>query len=410
MSRRGSIFRRCSACGATTRQPRARSCAKCGAERLSWGFTVDLGPKGGPRKQRQKAGFRTKEDAQTALSELVTDAGRGDYVEPSKLTVGEYLTRWLEAVRGEYAPGTHDRARLDIERYIVPRIGEIKLQQLTSTDVKGLYANLRESGRLRGSGGLSESSIHRTHITLRRALSDAVEDRLLARNPAAGTHKQPEGEEAAYWTLDELRAFYAHVAEDRLLPLWRLAGFTGLRRGEIADLRWRNVDLDGGQLHLASQRAKGAGEVRSGRLKGKRGRTVALDPATVAALRTWRKRQAEERMAWPGEWPAEGWLFTHEDGSPLHPDSITKAFRKRVRNAGLPTLTFHGLRHSHAAHMLLNGTHPKIVQERLGHSSLQVTGDIYSHVSPGLQDAAAAQVAALIDQPSAEDEREADEQ
>lgn len=395
----GSVFRRCTRSGCGRRvDADTRRCVRCGGSGFTWAYRVGAGRDASGRQREWSAsGFRTKAEAQAALDELASDRRRGDHVAASKLTVGDYLARWLDAVRGEYRPGTLDRARLDVERYIAPRIGAVRLQELTSTDVKGLYADLRDNGRLRGAGGLSESSVHRTHITLRRALADAVEDRLLARNPAAGAHKQPEGREAAYWTLDELRAFYRHVADDRLLPLWRLAGFTGLRRGELVDLRWRDVDLDAGQLHLATQRAKGGGEVTSQGLKGKRGRVVSLDAGTVGALRGWRRRQAEERMAWPGDWPDGGWVFTHEDGEPLHPDSVTKAFDKRARDAGLPRLTLHGLRHSHGAHMLQAGVHPKIVQERLGHSSLQVTGDIYSHVAPGLQDAAAARVADLVD-------------
>ncbi len=137
--------------------------------------------------------------------------------------------------------------------------------------------------------------------------------------------------------------------------------------------------------------------MHSARPKGKRGRSVALDPVTVAALRAHRLRQMEERMHWGPAWQDTGLVFTHPDGAPLHPDTVTKRLRRLVRAAGLPWVKLHGLRHTHATLMLEAGVNIKIVQERLGHSSIAITGDVYSHVTPGMQDEAAARVAAIVD-------------
>lgn len=148
---------------------------------------------------------------------------------------------------------------------------------------------------------------------------------------------------------------------------------------------------------MTRQRAKGGGTVTDRPLKGKRGRPVSLDAATTAALRAHRHAQLEERMRCGPAWVDHGLVFTHPDGSPLHPDSITKRLRRLIRDAGLPWIKLHGLRHTHATHMLEAGVHIKVVQERLGHSSIAITGDVYSHVTANLQDEAAARVAAVVD-------------
>ena len=169
-----------------------------------------------------------------------------------------------------------------------------------------------------------------------------------------------------------------------------------MRRGEPAGLRWDDVDLEHGRLRLRNSRVKGDGDVTEQglNLKGKRGRQITVDPVTAAALRAHRKAQLEERMAWGGAWQDSGRVFVHEDGSPFHPDSITKMLKNRCKVAGLPWIGVHGLRHTWASLALEAGVHPKVVQERLGHSSIAVTLDIYSHTTPGMDEDAAALVAA----------------
>jgi integrase len=402
--RQGKVYRRCTRCGgdvnAKRRQPdRPATHEQCDGTRSTWAYVVDLAPPGAKRRQVTKAGFPTKTKALDAMNERQTDTKRGTAVERSRETVGQYLARWLKAVRGEYRPGTWDTASIHVERYIAPRaLAEMPLQAVTRTDVRTFLAELAEHGRIRGDVPLSRKTVHNVYRTLCRALNDAVEDRLRPDNPAAGAHKLPESPPQATWTAEQLRMFYASVAADRWFALWRLAGSTGMRRGELAGIRWSDLDLDARRVNLVEQHAKGGGTVSRQRLKGKRGRTIDLDAETVAALKSWRKRQAVERLAWPGEWGnEEDLVFAHEDGKALHPDSITKLFRRRVVAAGLPIIKTHGLRHTHASLMLAAGVPLKIVQERLGHASIAVTGDVYSHVTPGLQAEAAARVAAMID-------------
>jgi hypothetical protein len=192
---------------------------------------VDIGVEGGARQQRTKGGFATKREAVAAMNELQESVVRGTYVRPSKLSVSEYLKDWLDTARLRLRPGAYDACELHVRAYITPRIGEVPLQALTSSKVKALYAELRQSGRARGGGPLSAKTVHNIHRTLSRALGDAVTDRLIASNPAAGQHRQPESPEMPTWSAEQLRGFLHFVADDPYAALWRLAATTGLRRG-----------------------------------------------------------------------------------------------------------------------------------------------------------------------------------
>jgi integrase len=338
------------------------------------------------------------------VNELQESVVRGTYVRPSKLSVSEYLKDWLDTARLRLRPGAYDACELHVRAYITPRIGEVPLQALTSSKVKALYAELRQSGRARGGGPLSAKTVHNIHRTLSRALGDAVTDRLIASNPAAGQHRQPESPEMPTWSAEQLRGFLHFVADDPYAALWRLAATTGLRRGELAGLRWRDVDFDAGRVVVAQQRAKGGGAVEAGPTKTRRSRRlVSLDERTLEALREHRNEQLEIRLMLGPAFQDHDLVFCLTDGRPLHPDRLTQMFRDRCDASGLPYITLHGLRHSHASQMLRAGVHPKVVQERLGHSSISITLDTYSHAIPAMQEDAAERAAALIDTP--DDER-----
>ncbi len=401
--RRGSVFRRCGACGKKVSTDGRRGCLHCGAEAIAWTFEVDLAPPGAPRRRQWKGGFTTKKAALTALNDVLSKLSEGSYVAASRVTVGEYLDEWLQSVRSGMRPGSFDASTIHVNAYIKPRLGGVRLQALGRRTVKAFYADLAVSGRARGEGGLGDKTIHNVHRTLSKALDDAVEDGLLNRNPARGTHKLPESPEQESWTAEELREFLEAHENDRQ----RFAAFTGLRRGELVGLRWRDVDLDAGRAFVVQQRAKGGGTVNTGRLKGKRGRPVTLDPKTVEVLRQHQAAQLEAKAFLGEGYQDHGLVFCHEDGKPLHPDSVTKRFARLVRATDLPTITVHGLRHTHATVLLRALVHPKVVQERLGHSSIQVTLDVYSHAVPALQGDAAIRFAEIVDETENDNEEDA---
>jgi integrase len=220
--------------------------------------------------------------------------------------------------------------------------------------IRSTYADLRQSGRVRGGGGLSAKTVHNIHRTLSRALDDAVEDRMIARNPAKGAHSAPESPVQGTWDAAQLRRFLDHVQDDRLFALWRLAVTTGMRRGELVGLRWSDVNFARRHLTVTQQRAKGHGTVHAGPTKTRKSRRrVALDIETVEALRAHRKQQDAKRESWGAAYQVHGLVFCMENGQPLHPDSITK--RRIAKALGLPWAKLHGLRHSYATLLLEAG-------------------------------------------------------
>lgn len=398
--RQGRVFRRCTATGCG-RRVEAKRCGRCVGDRFTWTYVVDVAPREAPRDQRTKGGFGTKAAALEAMNTLQSDISGGTFVEPSRQTVAAYLGEWIKAVRPPaIRGGTWRGYRDNVDRLIVPRIGDVPLQHLTRAKVKALYAELATSGG-RGGRPLAVKTVHNVHLTLRRALGDAVDDRILTSNPADGAHRLPRdrGLEMKTWTGAELGRFLAGVADDALFGLWRLASQTGMRRGELLGLRWRDVDLEAGRVQVVQQRVRGEEGVVYGPPKTTAGRRrIDLDAVTMVALREHRRRQVADRLAFGPGYADADLVFAHADGSPLDPDSVSGSFERAVRRLSLPAIRLHDLRHTHATLALSAGIHPKVVQERLGHSSITVTMDVYSHAIPAMQADAATRIAAIVDE------------
>jgi integrase len=196
---------------------------------------------------------------------------------------------------------------------------------------------------------------------------------------------------------EELRAFLDQVRSDRLFAAWLLIVTTGMRRGELAGLRWIDVDLDAGRVSPRRPRVVVNYQVVVSEPKTAKGRrSLALDPATVAALRRHRTQQAQERLAAGSFWQDSGLVFAWPDGSPIHPQRFSSWFEQHARVAGLPRIRLHDVRHSYATAALAAGIPAKVVSERLGHANIAITMDTYSHVLPGLDAVAAGTVAQLI--------------
>jgi len=279
---------------------------------------------------------------------------------------------------------------------IVPMLGANILSKLQPIDISEAYAKATDSGRRDGKGGLSPRTVHHMHRVLYSALNQAERWKLIVRNPAALLEKRdrPKIERKAVRTIDasSTAAVFDAARERRLFIPLVLASLCGLRRGEITALRWRSVDLDGGQLvviasteQLDDRKIKPCDkEAKSGRA-----RTVALPAMAVEELRRWRVLQAEELLRLGIRADDDRHVVTQADGEPLQPRSLTHVVSEFLKEW---RVTLHGLRHSHASYMLASNIHPKVVQERLGHSSIAITMDIYSHLMPNMQGQAAAAV------------------
>ena len=285
--------------------------------------------------------------------------------------------------------------------HIIPRLGGLQLQKLNAAAINALYAHLGEHGRVHGGGPLSASSVRRVHAVLHRACHDAVRWGRLTVNPVAAADPPKASAEHSdrlpVWTAEQLSAFLAHVADDRLFALWRLLAMTGMRRGEALGLAWEDLDMEGGRLTIRRAWVPVNGVAQMSEPKTKRGRrTIALDPVTQEALKAHAARQADEQQHWDETHGDAGFVFTHTDGSPLHPWAVSKAFRDLSKAAMLPPIPLHGLRHSYATLALASGVNPRIVSARLGHATVALTLDVYSHVLPQADREAAERIAELL--------------
>jgi integrase len=346
--------------------------------------------------------FRTKTAARSWLNERIAEVQTGQITDAGDLTLTQYLTDWLGSISViGLEPTTLSWYRSAVTRHIIPTLGSVKLAKLSPVTIEAFLADKAESGRLDGAGGLGPASVRRLMVTLHKALDAAVRKGMLSRNPAdlAESPKMPVTDATAdVWTPEELAQFITATTADRLTGIWRMAAMTGLRRSEVCGLTWPDVDLDAGVLSVrrAAVVADGRRHVKAPKTPASR-RTVDLDGATIQALREWRTRQLQERLRAGEAWNDDQWLAANELGAPIHPDWLSALFTRRAEEAGLRRITFRQLRHSHATALLRAGVHPKVVQERLGHSSIRVTLDVYSAVLPNMQREAIERLAHMFD-------------
>jgi integrase len=365
----------------------------------TYSVVLDLGRgPDGKRVRRWHSGYRTKKDAERARTELLAQVDHGSYVEPSRMTVAVFLReQWLPGLTGKVRPTTLDGYQRTVERYVVPAVGGVLLQRLTPAHLNGLYGRLQADGGRNGRP-LSPRTVLAVHVAISKALGDAARWGLVVRNVAQlADPPKPGRHDMQTWSAAELRAFLEHVAGDRLYAAWLLAASTGMRRGEILGLRWADVDLDRARVSVRQTLVVANYRVVVSQPKTNRGRrSIALDPRTVAALRAWRTAQVAERLAWGPSWTDSGLVFTREDGSLIHPHRLSTWFSRLVKAAGLPPIRFHDLRHTHASLALAAGVSTKVVSERLGHATSSFTADTYMHVTPALEEQAAATIARLV--------------
>lgn len=367
-----------------------------------WSVVIDLGrdPVTGKRRRDWHSGYATKGEAEDARIEILSRLKTGTYVEPSKQTLEVFLTDvWLLARRKSVAPTTIANYTHQLHSYVIPHLGHRPLQAISPGELTAFYAGLLENGKRQGNGGLSPTSVKNVHSVLRKALGDAVKWNLIARNPASNA-EPPKATRSRMetWTADQVRLFLDAERDSREYALWTLAATTGMRRGEVLGLPWSAVDLDTGRLSVV-QTLVLAGGVPTFRSEAKTAsgrRPVELDQHTVRVLREHRRRQTEERLRAGTIWEDHGLVFARTDGTPVKPEWVSRVFKERAGRAGLPPIRFHDLRHTWATLALSNNVHPKVVQERLGHSNISVTLDTYSHVVPAMDRDAAEQVAALF--------------
>jgi integrase len=369
----------------------------------SWTIVYDLPADivSGKRRQKSQTVKGRKRDAERALREVLLSLEQGSYVKPNKTTLGELLRQWLR----DYASmNTTDRIQESytsiVERHLVPALGRISLVDLEVQNIQGYYARKLLEGRADGKGGLSARSVVYHHRILSKALDYAVKMGLVVRN-VARVVEPPRVARVTMQTLspEEVSRFLDVARDTDYYVYFATLLYTGLRRGELLALRWRNLDLGSGELSVVETAYRlGSGEYRIKEPKTPQSRrTVVLPHSLVELLKVYRFDQELLRIQLGIGLNADDFVFIRPDGSPVNPNAVTLAFRRIIRRAGLKDIRIHDLRHTHASLMLKAGIHPKVVSERLGHANIGITLDLYSHVLPGLQEAAAEKFDGIFD-------------
>jgi integrase len=370
-----------------------------------WAFAAWVHDAERGRRQVWRGGYPTKRAAAAAERRFLVDAEDGANQPPDQpppaapQTLETFLMDWLEHSASTRRPTTSVSYDTLVRQHIAPHLGAITVVALAPADIRTWHATLLRKPKRWGGASLSPTTVRTVHRVLRRALQDALRWELIDRNPCDAVIAPRRAEvEMRVWDADQARAFLAHVNCDRLATMWRLFVATGMRRGEVAGLRWIDVDLANSRLAIRSTRVLVYSDVQVIEPKTRRSRrSVSLDAGTVAALHAHRTRQEVERRYAGEAWTETGYVFVRDDGRPVDPDRITHLFGVAIAACGLPRIRLHDLRHTAATLALTAGVHPKLVSERLGHSSIAITLDTYSHVLPSMQEDAAAKMGSLLD-------------
>ena len=336
--------------------------------------------------------------ARDLRAEKLVELKGAHYVEASAMTLGTWLDIFLEAHAGRRRKNTVAGYRTKVDTIIRPRIGELRLQDITGAKLEAFYARLAAGDSLRPQG-YAPATIRQTHAVISRALRDAARPRgeYLPFNPATGLELpgSDDGDEDVVkvqhvWTSEQLRCFLATAKNHPHGAFFYLAAVTGMRRSELAGLRWDMVDLDRGLVRVERCRHLVEGEEVWSRPKSSRGRRVIeLSPTQSEVLRVHRKAQVELRLAAGSGWTDSDLVFTDEGGHGYPLDDYTKAFQQIIAGLDVPRIRLHDLRHTHATLLLEQGRPVKEVSERLGHSTTAFTMDVYGHVTDSMRTATA---------------------
>ena len=350
-------------------------------------YTLGRDPATGKRRTATTTVRGTRKDAERELTRLLRTIDTSEHVGPNRLKFGQWLEHWLDTVRAEVSPKTHERYEEIVKSYLVPALGNLPLMKITPSQIQKAHNTWATTRRDSKPGGLSPRTRRHIHHILKSALGRAVEQQVLARNPAAVLRlPKIERQEMSILSTQQWGRLLEAAAHTRIYWPVFLALTTGMRRGEILALRWRNVDLDRGALRVMESLEQTKAGIRFKAPKTDRARAITLPSFAVEELRRLKREQAEALLRVGIRQSGDTLVCCREDGEPRLPNSLTNDFHYMMtRVKDLPRVRFHDLRHSHATQLLLEGVHPKIAQERLGHSTITTTLDLYSHVTDSMQ-------------------------
>lgn len=351
----------------------------------TWTYVIYLGrdPVTGKKKYKSKDGYRLKKEAQVKLTEALESINSGIFVDTKNITVKDYLLKWLK----DYAENnvkykTYVSYQGTVENHLIPNLGNYKLDKLNPSIIQNYYTSCINQNNL------SNTSILYNHKILKQAINQAIKWQILKSNPCdAVTPPRKNKPKLKTLTVDEIEKVLNFCENKHIYIVIFLALGTGMRRGEICGLKWVDVDLQKGMIYVQDslQRKKGESPELASVKTDNSKRAIAIAISTLSYLKQIKKRQKTEKIFLGENYKDDDFVCAWEDGRPTSPDYVTNKFSKIIKALGLDGIRFHDLRHTHATFMLKADVHPKIVSERLGHSSVSITLDIYSHAMPTMQ-------------------------
>lgn len=354
----------------------------------TWEARVSL-----PLGRRQSFYGKTRKEAQDKMRAAQRDLDSGLDIAAGRLTVTQFLEKWLaSSVKPSVKVKTYEGYESIVRVRVIPRIGARQLTRLTPLDLQTLYTDLQEAG-------LSSRSVQHTHRVLHRALTQAVRWNMTLRNPCDGvTPPQAIRKELCILNQEQVTTMLDATRDHPWHALYALAVTTGMRLGELLGLRWSDVDLESGRLAVrrALQRQNVAGLVFIEPKTARSRRSILLSQRAIATLRRHRSRQNEQRLLVGPGWTDGDLVFCNPTGDAPDPGWVRQVFQGELRRAGLPVIRFHDLRHSAATLLLSKGVHPKVVSEMLGHATITLTLDTYSHLVPLMHAQAATAMDAML--------------
>ncbi len=352
--------------------------------RKNGGWMAQYGVYTATWRKRKTIYGKTRVEVAGKLAQEISNRDNGFTFDSQNLNVGDYLDSWLKnSVQDTVRVTTYQGYERIVRLHIKPTLEGVKLDRLTPVHVRSLYRERLEAG-------LAPRMVQLVHTTLHKALKQAVADNLIPRNATEAVKApRPERTEMKPLSPDQARALLQAARGEKLEALYALALTTGMRQGELLGFKWEDIDMEAGTLHVQRtlSTAMGEGFSFNAPKTAKSRRSIRIPKLALHSLRRHRTAQLEERMKMAGPWSEHGLVFTTGVGTPIsRGDLITRSFKPLLQQAGLPTVRFHDLRHTCATLLLSKGTHVKLVQELLGHSTIAVTLDTYSHVLPGMGD------------------------
>ena len=359
--------------------------------------------KKGKPKFRYFYGKRQK-DVIAKMDKVKAEMNFGIYIEPHKVTFGEWLDTWLDVYKKDnLRPSTYESYEMAIRVYLKPHLGDMLLKDLQTNQLQQVFNWMFKEGRKVKKGeppaGLSRRTVESARTVANAALNKAVDDDLIIKNPCKGTVlPKEEPKEVEPFTREEVTKFLESIKGDRLYAAYYLLVMTGARRGEILGLKWGDIELDGdkswgdsdltgGKMHIQRSLVE-CKDKETGKLirdfqppkSKKSNRIFPLIPEVIAVLKSHRAKQAEEKLFFGKEYHNEDLVFATADGKRIWPRNFHRSYTRHLKNAGIPHKKPHALRHTFCTLLLEAGEELKNVQELVGHSTISITADIYSHV------------------------------